>query len=141
MILADVNILLYAHRRDAPQHERFRDWLAALMASPSAYGVSDLVSSSVVRIATDPRIYEFPSTKGEALSFLDDLRGRPNCRLVRPGARHWEIFTRLCRESGVRGGDVSDAYLAALAIENGCEWVTTDRAFKRFRGLKYRRPF
>ena len=57
-----------------------------------------------------------------------------------PGPRHWEIFARLCRESEARGNLVPDAYLAALAIESGCEWVTTDRDFSRFPGLRWKTP-
>ena len=57
-----------------------------------------------------------------------------------PGARHWAIFERLCKHAGAKGNLVADAYLAALAIERGCEWVTTDRDFSRFEGLKWRHP-
>jgi predicted nucleic acid-binding protein len=60
--------------------------------------------------------------------------------IVSPGRKHWEIFLRLCREGDARGNLVSDAYHAALAIENGCEWITTDRDFARFPGLKWRSP-
>ncbi len=71
---------------------------------------------------------------------MDVLRTRPNCVLVQPGARHWGIFERLCRESGARGNLVADAYLAALAVEAGCDWVTTDRDYTRFPGLSMRTP-
>jgi len=57
-----------------------------------------------------------------------------------PGKRHWAIFTRLCRDVEAKGNLVPDAYLAALAIESGCEWVTTDRDFARSSGLRWRHP-
>lgn len=57
-----------------------------------------------------------------------------------PGERHWEIFTRLCRSARARGNLVPDAYLAALAIESGTEWITTDRDYARFPGLRWRHP-
>lgn len=76
----------------------------------------------------------------DALEFTDALRSQPNCVLVAAGPRHWEIFTRLCVESGARGNLVPDAYLAALAIESGSEWVTSDRDYARFRGLRWRHP-
>jgi hypothetical protein len=60
---------------------------------------------------------------------------------IAPGLRHGEIFAKLCREAHVRGHLVSDAYLAALAIESGCEWISTDGDYARFTGLKWRRPF
>jgi predicted nucleic acid-binding protein len=68
------------------------------------------------------------------------LREQPNRVQLEPGPRHWEIFERLCRESGAKGNLVADAYLAALAIESGCEWVTTDRDYSRFKGLRWRHP-
>lgn len=75
-----------------------------------------------------------------ALEFCDALRSQPNAVSIAPGSRHWEIFTRLCREANVKGNLVPDAYLAALAIESGSEWVTTDRDYARFAGLRWRHP-
>ena len=72
--------------------------------------------------------------------FADGIRKQPNCVFIQPGERHWEIFARLCKEAGVKGNLVPDAYLAALAIEAGCEWITTDRDFSRFPGLRWRHP-
>ena len=76
----------------------------------------------------------------EALAFVDALRSQPGWIPISPGGRHWEIFTRLCRESNARGNLVPDAYLAALAIESGSEWITTDRDFRRFSGLRWSSP-
>lgn len=73
-----------------------------------------------------------PSTLDEALAFADVIRYHPNVVPIHPGPRHWEIFTRLCRDAKAAGNLVPDAYLAALAIEHGCEWITTDRDFARF---------
>lgn len=75
-----------------------------------------------------------------ALEFVDGVRERPNGVPVTPGPRHWHRFTSLCRRTGARGNVVPDAYLAALAIETGSEWVTTDRGFARFVGLRWRHP-
>src|SRR5262249_22468961 len=72
-----------------------------------------------------------------------DLRAsqeRANCVPVEPGDRHWPIFERLCRETDTTGSRVSDAWFAALAIGHGCEWVTLDRDFARFPGLKWSVP-
>lgn len=81
-----------------------------------------------------------PATVGEALRFAETIRSHPNAVVVAPGARHWEIFSRLCREVDAKGNLVADAYFAALAIESGSEWITTDRDFSRFRGLRWRHP-
>jgi toxin-antitoxin system PIN domain toxin len=105
-----------------------------------AYGVSDLVLSGFLRIVTHPRVFVDPSPLAKALAFADEIRSPEHCVLVTPGERHWAIFARLCRSGAVRGNLVPDAYLAALAIEWGCEWITTDRDFSRFPGLRWRHP-
>lgn len=140
MVLPDVNVLLTAHREDLPHHLEIRTWLEGVLGGESAYAMSELVLSGLLRVATHPRILERPSTLEEALSFVSDVRDRPNCLRVRPGSRHWSIFERLCRDAQTRGGLVADAWLAALAIESGCEWITLDRDFARFDGLRWRAP-
>lgn len=140
MILLDVNVLVYAHRADAPNHEAYRQWLEVVINGEQAYGMSDLVLSGFLRIVTHPRIFTPPSTMNEALQFVTAVRQQPNCVNMAPGSRHWQIFQNLCREPGIKGNLVPDAYLAALAIESGSEWITTDGDFARFPGLKWRQP-
>jgi uncharacterized protein len=141
MILPDVNILVYAFREDAENHATFRSWLEGLVNSNDAYGITDLVLSGFLRIVTNPRAFNLPTPMAEALTFVERLRNAPNCVLVAPGSRHWEIFRALCESGGIRGNLVPDAYFAALAIESGSEWITTDGDYARFRGLRWRRPF
>jgi hypothetical protein len=140
MVLVDVNVLVYAHREDAPGHADYRRWLLSLMSSEHAYAVADLVLSGFVRVVTHPRVFDPPSPLKTALAFAEELRSRPNAVSVQPGPRHWEIFTRLCAKGNAKGNLVPDAYLAALAVESGSELATTDRGFGRFPGLKWRHP-
>lgn len=140
MILADVNVLLYAFRSDAVDHQRYRTWLEDVVSGPGVYGMSPQALSSVVRIATHPKIYAKPSRLADALAFSEILLNQPNCQIVQPGPRHWEIFASLCKQTGSAGNIVQDAWLAALAIETGCEWITEDHDFARFPGLRWRRP-
>ncbi len=140
MILPDVNVLVYAFRPDLPDHAAYRRWLLEVMAGDAAFGISELVLSGVVRVLTHPRIFAQPDPLADALAFAHAIRARPNCVIVNPGPRQWDIFTRLCVQTNAKGGLVADAYLAALAIESGCEWVTTDRDFSRFPGLRWRHP-
>lgn len=135
-----MNVLVYAFRRDSISHDEYRSWLLGQVAGPSAYGLSDLVLSGFLRVVTNPRVFRAPSSLEEALTFADRLYGRPNAIHVSPGTRHWAIFTDLCIRAGARGNLVADAYLAALAIESGSEWVTTDRDYSRFPGLRWRHP-
>ena len=141
MILIDVNVLLYAHKEQAHEHSRYRAWLEGVMRGDEPYGVSELVLSSFVQIATHPKVFAPPSSLEQALEFVEVVRGQPNCVLLSPGERHWALFGDLCRRARAKGNLIPDAYLAALAIESGCEWVTTDRDFGRFPGLRWRAPF
>lgn len=141
MILPDVNVLVYAYREDAEAHESFRDWLDEAINTEHAYGMSDLVLSGFIRVVTHPKAFREPTKPSEAFAFAERVRSQPQCVAIRPGPRHWDIFTRLCRECGAKGNLVPDAFLAALAIEHGCEWITTDRDYARFAGLKWRHPW
>ncbi|CAA9242968.1 MAG: Toxin 1, PIN domain [uncultured Chloroflexi bacterium] len=140
MILPDVNVLVYAHRGDAPDHARYAAWLEEVAGGDAAFGLADLVLSGFLRVVTHPRVFTPPTPLDDALGFVEGLRARPNYVPVAPGPRHWELFTGLCRRAGARGNLIPDAYLAALAIESGSEWITSDRGFARFSGLRWRHP-
>jgi toxin-antitoxin system PIN domain toxin len=140
MTLPDVNVLIYAFRKDVPQHAVCRAWLDNTVLSDALFGISPLALSAVIRITTQPRAYARPSSLDEAFGFCEDILGQPNCQVVEPGERHWDIFKRLCIETVTRGPRVTDAWFAALAIEWGCEWVTMDRDYARFPGLKWTMP-
>ena len=127
MLLVDVNVYLYAYWEGAEDHLTYRKWLQDLLVSDEAFGLSELVLSSFVRIATSPRVFSPPASLKEALAFADRIRERPNAVPVSPGPRHWEIFKRLCSAAGAKGTLVADAWFAAMAVESGCEWVTADR--------------
>jgi uncharacterized protein len=141
MILPDVNVLIYAFRRDSARHAEYRAWLQAVVDGPSAYGISPQVLGSVVRICTHPRIYRKTSPLRETLAFCEALLEPSHSTLIQPGDRHWSIFTDLCESSDVSGNLVQDAWFAALAIEHGCQWISTDADYGRFRGLLWQRPF
>jgi uncharacterized protein len=104
------------------------------------YAVAEQVLSGFLRVVTHPRVFRPPTPIDAALAFADAFRTQPHAVIVAPGPRHWEIFAALCRETGARGNLVPDAWLAALAIESGCEFITTDRDFGRFPGLRWRHP-
>jgi toxin-antitoxin system PIN domain toxin len=140
MIQFDVNVLIYATDAAAADHLRYRSWLDGVILGSSAFAVSDLVLSSFLRIVTNPRIFNTPSSLSTALAIVEGIRARPNCVVVQPGPRHWEIFVDLCRRVNAKGNLIPDAYFASLAIESGSEWYTTDRDYARFPGLRWRHP-
>ena len=140
MVLPDVNVLVYAHREETADHAACRDWLEGVVNGDEAYAMSDLVLSGFIRVVTHPRVFKNPSRGADAFAFAEQLRQQPGCVRVEPGPRHWDVFRRLSAESGAKGNLVPDAWLAALAIESGCEWISTDRDFTRFKGLRWRHP-
>jgi toxin-antitoxin system PIN domain toxin len=140
VFLPDVNVLIYAFRADSTHHVRARSWLHNVVKGEGAFGISPLALSALVRITSNRTLPGTASTLDECFAFCDELTRQPNCRIVEPGPRHWIVFQRLCVETETVGPRVTDAWFAALAIEHGCEWVTLDRDFARFPGLKWRTP-
>ena len=141
MKLCDVNVLIYAHRPDSTQdHADYANWLTDLVTGPSAFGLSESVLSSFVRVVTNPRVFKDPTPPAVALDFCDRLINRPQAQILRPGPRNWEIFRQLCIDLPARGKLVADAWHAALALEYDCEWISTDGDFARFPGLTWRHP-
>jgi toxin-antitoxin system PIN domain toxin len=140
LILPDVNVLIYAFRADANRHEDYKRWLEAVVNGSAAYAIAPQVLASFVRICTHRRIFARPSALTDVLEFCRVLLEQPNANVVTPGERHWSIFVSLCERSGATGNLIQDAWLAALAIESGCEWITTDSDYGRFADLRSRRP-
>lgn len=138
MILPDVNVLIYAFRPDTSLHQTCKTWLESVVAGREPFSVAPQVLSSVIRIATNSRIYPRPDSLSDAIAFAHTLLDQPHCRVVQPGPRHWEIFCDLCRHTNAAANLVPDAWFAALAIEHGCEWITDDRDYARFPGLRWR---
>jgi toxin-antitoxin system PIN domain toxin len=140
MDLVDVNVLVYAHREDAPNHLAYQRWLENLIQSDQAYGTTDIILSGFLRVVTHPRVFNPPTEIQTALEFAEQLRNQPNCVRLAPGPRHWSIFLSLCQNTGVKGNLAPDAYLAALAIESGSRFITTDQDYRRFPGLTWSHP-
>ncbi|MBK5247861.1 MAG: PIN domain-containing protein [Actinomycetales bacterium] len=137
MLLLDVNVVLHAYRPDdSARAAAVKAWLSPRLVGHERVGVSELVLSSMIRIATSGRIYTEPAPPAHAVAFADALLAAPAASVVRSGPRHWAIFGDLVSSQRLRGNDVPDAYLAALALEQGATLVTLDRGFARFDGLK-----
>ncbi len=101
-------------------------------------GVSELVLSGALRILTHPRIFYLPTSVEDAGSFVDSILAQHGFSARRPGFGHWRSFRSLVRTYSLTGNRVPNAYHAALAIEHGCEWVTLDRGFSVYPGLRCR---
>ncbi len=134
----DVNVLIYAHRQDAAYHLLAREWLEEAIRGGEGIVLFEHVLAGVVRVATNRSAFPDPTPLDRAFEFCEELLARPDVdiRGMTPGS--WSVFRRICFESNVVGGPVSDAYLAALAMEHDLEFVTTDRDFLRFKDLRLR---
>ena len=133
MLFLDVNVLVGAQRNDeSPNSQTMRRWLEDALAGHQPIGISELALSAMVRLVTHPRLFEQPSAPSEAIAFADALLAAPQVTVVRPGGRHWAIFSELITEHRLRGNDVPDAYYAAIALEQGATIVSADRGFRRF---------
>lgn len=140
MIVPDVNVLIYAHRRESPDHDRYGAWLTRLGGGPEPFGLLDLVGAGFVRIATNPRLWTSPTSPAAAIEFVDRLRARRACRVLLPGQESWELFGRLVGDAAATGKLVADAYLAALTMEHAATLATCDGDFARFHGLRFVHP-
>lgn len=141
MLLPDVNVLVYAHVEDStPDHSDYASWLTRLATGPEPFALSVLALAGFVRVVTNPRIFDPPSTLDRSCAFVSSLAERPTARIVGPGPDHIGVFERLCRESRATGKLVADAQHAAVAIEHGCTLVSTDSDFGRFPGVRWRHP-
>ena len=140
MLLMDVNVLVYAHREDVRDHSAYRQWLEQVINSNSAYAFSELVLSGFIQIVTHKKIFEQPSSLENAIAFVEQIRSAQQAVSLVPGTKHWSLFLQCVKSISVGGNVVPDAYHAALAMEWNCDWVTTDKGFRRFKGLRVRHP-
>ena len=140
MLVPDVNVLLRAHFDAAERHATASGWLNAARAGGEPLGIPGIVMSGFIRIATNPRIFAPPATVDRAFAVCAALRRSPSYVGLAPGLNHWSIFQRLVTSANVSGPDVADAYLAAFAVEHEATFITFDRGFARFAGLRWSEP-
>ncbi len=140
MILIDANLLLYASDTSSHHHQASRGWLEATFSEPEPVGLAWVALLAFLRVSTNPRIRKDAFTVEEAAAIVADWLNRPMVTLVNPGERHWQILRDIMTKGQARGPLVTDAHLAALAIEHGAVLATSDRDFARFPGLKFFNP-
>ena len=140
MILADVNLLLYAYDTSSPHHERAGAWLETALSGVEAVGFAWATLLAFVRLAANPRIFESPLQIGEALDIVDAWLGASCATVLQPGPRHAVLLRQLLEPLGAAGNLTTDAHLAALALEHDAELCSADADFSRFPGLRWKNP-
>jgi toxin-antitoxin system PIN domain toxin len=131
VIVTDVNILIYAHRKDDPAHDFYRAWFERLLSGEAPFALSLLAAVGFVRIVTQQR-FGNPTPRETAFSVVASLMELPSCRVIGPTERHWQVLRGLCDATKTSGSQISDAQHAAIAIEHGCTLVSRDPDFNRF---------
>jgi len=138
--ILDANLLLYAYNADAPQQSVAARWLAELLESDEAIALPWVTVWAFIRIATNSRIWPNPLSAKQAFAIIEEWIAQPGVVVLQPGPRHTEILKRLIMEHSVTGPLVTDAVLAALALENGAFLASTDQDFRRFPDLRWTNP-
>lgn len=140
MIVLDANLLLHAYDSESPLHAPARRWLEQALSGAVPVVLPWQSVTAFLRVVTNPRLGGQRFTLEEAAAVVDSWIEQPNVRLAAPGEHHWPLLREMLVEGQARGPLVSDAQLAALAIECGGVLYTTDRDFARFPGLRWLNP-
>lgn len=140
MILLDANLLLYAYNSSAEIHSQAASWLEQALNGNEQVGIPLTIQLAFLRISTNRKAFVRPLAMERAIEIVDSWRSRNQVVTPQPGEEHWKILTNLMVECQVKGPLVSDAHLAALAIEHGATLYSTDHDFSRFDQLKFVNP-
>lgn len=140
MKIVDANVLIYAFNTDSQRHAEARGWLDAALSGAAIVGFSWVANLAFLRLTTKPGLFPSPASPETAAEQLRDWLSQPSAQLVQPTPRHSEILTRLLTETPATGNLVTDAHLAALALEHRGTVVSYDNDFDRFAGVRWERP-
>jgi len=140
VILVDANLLLYAYNTSAEDHSKAKDWLETVFSGTEPVALCWPVLLAFLRIATNPRAFPRPLSRTEAAVIVSEWLEQPQTVIIGPAENHWTILQRTLSDGKASGVLVSDAHLAALAVEHGATLYSTDRDFTRFTNLKLENP-
>jgi uncharacterized protein len=141
VIILDANLLIYAYNKDSVLYRQAKVWLDSQVSGVEQVGIPWISIVAFIRISTNARAFKTPFSIIEVNAIIEDLLSQENVIVPSVTDRHWEIFSTLLKEGQCSGGIVTDAHLAAIAIENGAILCTNDRDFSRFKNLKVEYPF
>jgi len=140
MIVPDANLLLYAYDAESPFHKPAARWWADLLSGVEPVGLCPVVVFAFLRLSTHGKVFDHPLTVREASERLSSWLARPNVRLLVAGPSHVESVCRLLTKAGTAGNLVTDAQIAALALEYGATVHTADTDFARLTGVSWENP-
>jgi toxin-antitoxin system PIN domain toxin len=140
MIIPDVNLLLYAYNPTCPEHAKATQWWSDCLSGAEPVGLPHVVLFAFARIATRAVAFDPPLTITSAAGHIRSWLDRPNVQIVLPGHDHTNRVLDLLQQTGAAGNLVTDAQLAALAVEHHAILHTADADFLRFPGVRWFNP-
>ena len=140
MIICDANLLIYAYDSGATQHTAARAWVERTLSGGDLVGIPWHSVWAFLRLMTNRRLPGSRFSMQQACAIVDAWLERQNVRLLLPGDHPWPLLRNVLLEGQASGGLVSDAVMAAVAIEYGGVLYTADRDFTRFPGLRWKNP-
>ena len=140
MNLVDANVLLYAVNEADPKHDECRRWLDSALGGPATVGLAWTVVLAFLRLSSKVGLFPRPLSVGGALERVREWSAQPACVVVEATPRHLAVLAGLLAGVGTGGNLVSDAHLAALAVEHDATLITYDTDFGRFAGVRWHPP-
>jgi toxin-antitoxin system PIN domain toxin len=138
----DTNVLVFAEISTSQHHARAQAVLKELSEGTQPWALPWPCAYEFLRVVTHPRVFHPPVPLDRAVSDLQQVLGSPSLLLLRETPRHVEVMARVLEDSGATGNLIHDAHIAALCIEHGVsEFLSGDRDFERFEGLKVVNPY
>ena len=136
MTAVDTNIMVYAHRRDTPEHKAARNCLSQLADSPAAWAIPWPCVHEFLGVVTNPKFYRSSSTMAEAIGEIEGWMESPSLRMIGETTGHWSHLKQLLTNGKIVGPMTHDARIAAICCQNGVtRFLTADRDFSRFPDL------
>ncbi len=141
MIALDTNFLVYAHRTENPFHLIARTSIARLIDDGLPWGVPVVCLHEYLAVVTNPKIFKQPTPRAMAFEQIDSLLAQDGARLLMPTERHLKVLRQLTDAANSTGGQMHDARIAAICVENGVAQIwSADRDFSKFPQLLHRKP-
>ncbi len=140
MIIPDVNLLLYAYDEASPSHGPAVTWLQRCMGGDEPVGLTKAAIFGFLRVGTSPRVFDHPMTVAEAAGHVRGWLEQPVVRVLDSTPRHVELVLALLEQAGTAANLVTDAQIAAAAIEHSGIVHTTDADFARFPDVRWFNP-
>lgn len=140
MIVVDANLLIYSYDTASPHYKKSRLWLEDAFSGADIVGLPWQSVGAFLRVMTNPKLHGRQYSLDEASEIVEAWMGQSNLRILTATDDHWFQFRRMIMEGNASGTLVSDAEIAALAVEYGGVLHTADRDFARFPGLRWVNP-